>query len=137
MVFSRTGAARTILGLVSDAPALSAPALLQTYALRWTVEQFCKDRKPLLGLGHDQNRASGAAVRHLPLVCLVDALLPHRRIARAGAQGQRTRKKAADWAMATAQDHLRSLVWQDLVDSLTEKHHDESWLKDLERLRVA
>jgi SRSO17 transposase len=137
VVFSRKGAARKLLGLVTDAPELSAPELIQTYALRWTIEQFFKDSKQLLGLGHYHNRSYGAAVIHLHLVCFAYALLTHLRIERAGAQGQRTRKKAADWSIATAQDHLRSIVWEDLVDYLTEKHQNESLLRALERLRVA
>jgi len=137
VIFSRKGAARKILGLVTDAPELSAAGLIPTYEIRWTVELFFKDSKQLLGLGQYQNRSYGAAVTHLHLVCLAYALLTHLRMTRHGAQGQRARKKAADWSMATAQDQLRGLLWEDLVAHLQENHHDKSMLTALERLRVA
>jgi SRSO17 transposase len=137
VVFSRKGFARKILGLVTDDPELSAAGLIQTYENRWAVELFFKDSKQLLGLGHYQNRSYGAAVTHLHLVCFAYALLTHLRLARHGAQGQRIRNKAANWSTAAVQDHLRGLIWDDLVNYLQEKHPNESVLMELERLRVA
>jgi hypothetical protein len=87
-VCSRQGSTRQILGLVTDAPALSGAGLIRRDATRWAVEPFCKDRKLLLGLGHDQNRPDRAAVTHLHLVCFASALLTHLRLERHGAQGQ-------------------------------------------------
>ena len=101
------------------------------------MELFFKDAKPLLGLGHDQNRSYRAAVTHLHLVCFAYALLTHLHLTRHGAQGQRTRERAAEWSIATAQDQLRGLLWDDLVTSLQEKYHDKSMLLALDRLRVA
>ena len=69
VVFSRKGTARKILGLVTDDPELSAAGVIRTYDKRWTIEQFIKDTKQLLGLGQYQNRSYGAAVIHLHLVC--------------------------------------------------------------------
>jgi hypothetical protein len=66
-----------------------------------------------------------------------NALLTHLRLARHGAQGERRRNKAANWSTAEVQDHLRGLLWDDMVTYLQEKHHNESVLMDLERLRVA
>jgi hypothetical protein len=137
VVFSRKGTAKKILGLVTDAPALSAADAIRTYDKRWTIEQWLKDVKQLLGLGHDQNRSYWAAVTHLHLVCFAYALLTHLRIARPGAQGQRTRQKAAELSTATAQDQLRCLLWEDLVTYLKEERHDQSVVEELERLRVA
>ena len=96
-----------------------------------------KDSKPLLGLGYYQNRSSRAAVTHLHLVCCAYALPPHLRMTRDGAQGQRTRKRAAEWSIATAQDQRWGLLWDDLVTSLQENHYDKSMLMALARLRVA
>ena len=137
IVFSRKGSARKILGLVTDAPALSAAELIRRYEIRWTVEQFFKDSKQLLGLGHYQNRSYGAAVIHLHLVCFAYALLTHLRIARPGAQGQRTRHKAAEVSTSMVQNQLRGLLWDDLLTYLKENCHAESVLTELERLRVA
>jgi SRSO17 transposase len=137
VVFSRKGTARKILGLVTDAPDLSAPQLIQTYDRRWTIEQWLKDLKQLLGLGHYQNRPYRAAVIHLHLVCFAYALLTHLRIERTGVQGQRTRDKAAHLSTAAAQNQLRSLIWEDLITYLKEKHHGQSVIEELERLRVA
>jgi IS4 transposase len=137
VVFSRKGAARKILGLVTDDPEVSAAGLIQAYDRRWEIEQFFKDSKQLLGLGHYQNRPYRAAVIHLHLVCFAYALLTHLRIARLGAQGQRTRDKAANLSTATAQDQLRGLLWEDLVTYLKEQCHEKSALAELERLRVA
>jgi hypothetical protein len=137
VAFSRKGAARKIRGLVTDAPELSAAGLIPTYEIRWTVELFFKDSKQLLGLGQYQNRSCGAAVTHLHLVCFAYALLTHLRMMHQGAQGQRARKKAADWSIAMAQDQLRGLLWDDLVAQLQENQYDKSLLTALERLRVA
>jgi hypothetical protein len=56
VVCSQKGTARKILGLVTYVPELSAAGLIQTYEKRWTIEQFVKDAKHLLGLGQYQNR---------------------------------------------------------------------------------
>jgi SRSO17 transposase len=137
VAFSRKGAARKILGLVTDDPALSAAELIRRYEIRWTVEQFFKDTKQLLGLGHYQNRSYRAAVIHLHLVCFAYALLTHLRLERAGAQGQRTCHKAAALSTSMAQDQLRCLLWEDLLTYLRKNCHAESVLTELERLRVA
>jgi DDE superfamily endonuclease len=137
VVFSRKGQARKILGLVTDAPALSAAGLIQAYEKRWASEQCVKDAKQLLGLGHSQNRAYRAAVIHRPLVCVASALLTHLRVMRHGAQGQQTWENAADRAVGAAQEALRCLIWDDLVAYLKEKSHGVSVLAALARLRVA
>ncbi|HXH13112.1 MAG TPA: transposase [Alphaproteobacteria bacterium] len=137
VVFSRKGAARKILGLVTDDPTMSAAGLIQAYDRRWDIEQWIKDAKQLLGLGQYQNRSDGAAVTHLHLVCFAYALLTHLRIERTGAQGQRRREKATGMSVATAQEPLRGLIWDDLVIYLKEQGHEKSVLAELERLRVA
>jgi SRSO17 transposase len=137
VVFSRKGAARKILGLVTDDPDLSAAELIQAYDRRWEIEQWIKDAKQLLGLGHYQNRSYWAAVTHLHLVCFAYALLTHLRIYHAGAQGHRTRDKAADLSTATAQDRLRRLLWEDLLTYLKEEHDNQPVIEALQRLRIA
>ena len=137
VVFSRKGTANTILGLVTDAPQLSAADVIRTYDKRWTIEPWIKDAKQLLGLGHYQHRSYGAAVTHLHLVCFAYALLTHLRMERTGAQGQRTRHKAADLSTAAAQDQLRSLLWGDLLTYLQEECPHQPVIEELERLRVA
>lgn len=137
VVFSRKGNAKKILGLVTDDPQLSAADIIRTYDKRWTIEQWVKDVKQLLGLGQYQNRSYGAAVTHLHLVCFAYALLTHLRIKRTGAQGHRTRDKAADLSTAAAQDQLRSLLWEDLLTYLKEECPDQPVIAELERLRVA
>jgi hypothetical protein len=137
VVFSRNGAARKILGFVSDDPHLSDAGLIQAYEQRWAIEPWIKDAKPLLGLGQYQKRPYWAAVTHLHRVCFADALLTHLRIARAGAPGQQTRHKAADLSTAAAQEQRRGLIWEDLVAYLKEPCHGESVLAALARLRVA
>jgi hypothetical protein len=136
-VFSRQGTARKLLGRVTEAPALSAAGRIRAYETRWAVEPVCTDSQQLLGLGQDQNRPSGAAVTHRPLVCFADALLPHRRIERSGAQGHSPRKKAADLSTAAAQDQLRGVLWEDLITDVREKRHGQPVIEELERLRVA
>jgi SRSO17 transposase len=137
VVFSRKGTANKILGLVTDAPPLSAGDVIRTYEKRWTIEQWLKDVKQLLGLGHYQNRSYRAAVTHLHLVCCAYALLTHLRIERTGAQGHRTRHKAADRSTAAAQDQLRSLLWEDLLTYLQKECSDLPVIEELERLHVA
>jgi hypothetical protein len=70
-------------------------------------------------------------------VCFAYALLTHLRIKRTGAQGHRTRDKAADLSTAAAQDQLRSLLWEDLITYLKEEGPDQPVIEELERLRVA
>jgi SRSO17 transposase len=137
VVYARTGTAQKILGLVTDAPELSAADVIRSYDKRWAIEQWLKDLKQWLGLGHYQHRPYWAAVTHRQLVCFAYALLTHLRIERHGAQGQRTHHKAAELATATAQDQLRRLLWEDLVTYLNEGRHGQSVLEELERLRVA
>jgi Transposase DDE domain len=67
------GTAKKILGLVTDAPQLSAADVIRAYDKRWTVEQWLKDVKQLLGLSKYQNRSYWAAVTHLHLVCFAYA----------------------------------------------------------------
>jgi SRSO17 transposase len=137
VAFSRQGSKKQILGLVTDAPELSAADLIRTYEKRWTIEQFWKDAKQLLGLGQYQNRSYRAAVIPLHLVCCAYALLTHLCLQRAGAQGRRRPHKAAGLSTTTAQEQLRGLLWDDLIAYLKETHHEQSVLKELERLRVA
>jgi hypothetical protein len=137
VVYSRTGAAGTILGLVTDAPEGSAAGRIQAYDRRWEIEPWLKDAKQRLGLGQYQNRSDRAAVTPRHLVCFADALLTHLRIQQTGAQGQRRRHQAADLSTATAQDQLRSGIWQDVGAYLKEPCHEKSVLTELERLRVA
>jgi hypothetical protein len=137
LVCSRKGTANKILGLVTDAPELSAADVIRTYDKRWTIEPWLKDVKQLLGLAHDQNRSYWAAVTHLHLVGFAYALLTHLRLEHTGAPGQRTRHKAAELSTATAQDQLRHLLWQNLMTYLKEGRHGESVIEELERLRVA
>jgi len=93
--------------------------------------------KPLLGLGHDQNRPSWAAVTHLHLVCFSYAIVTYLRLGRHGAQGQWTRHKAADPLTAAAQDYLRHLLWEDWLIYLKDTRPGQSVIEELERLRVA
>jgi hypothetical protein len=122
---------------VTDDPGLSATDVIRTYDKRWTIEQWVKDVKQLLGLGQYQNRSYRAAVTHLHLVCFAYALLTHLRLEPTGAQGHRTRDQAADVSTAAAQDQLRRLLWEDLVAYLKEKSHGQPVIEELERLRVA
>jgi hypothetical protein len=115
VVCSRKGTANKILGPVTAAPQLSAADVIRTYDKRWTIEQWVKDTKQRLGLGHYQHRSSWAAVTHLHLVCVAYALLTHLRMERTGVQGHRTRHQAADLSTAAVQDQLRSLLWEDLL----------------------
>jgi DDE superfamily endonuclease len=137
VVFSRTGVARKIRGLVTDDPDLSAAEVIRTYDKRWTIEQWGKDVKQRLGLGQYQNRSDGAAVTHLHLVAFASALLTHLRLARTGAPRQRTRDKAAGISTAAVQDQLRSLLWEDLITYLKEERPGQPVIQELERLRVA
>jgi hypothetical protein len=64
---SRQGSQKPSLGVGPDAPALAAADRIRTYERRWTLAQFWKAAKQLLGLGQYQNRADRAAGirRHL------------------------------------------------------------------------
>ena len=76
VVCARTGFARNIRGLVPDEPARSAAGRIQTDEQRGAVARFFTESQPRRGLGHDLHRSDGAAVTHLPRVCVASALLP-------------------------------------------------------------
>jgi hypothetical protein len=137
VVCSRQGTAQKILGLVTEAPDLSAADVIRTDDTRWTSEPWGKDVKPRLGLGQYQHRSYRAAVIPLHLGCVASALLTPLRLERTGAQGHWTREKAADVSTAAAQDQLRSLLWEDLLAYLKEERHGQPVIEALERLRVA
>jgi hypothetical protein len=136
-VFSRQGTTNQLLGVGTDDPQLSAADVIRTYDKRWTMEPWLQDVKQWLGLGQSQHRSYWAAVTHRHLVCLASALLTPLRIERIGAQGQRTRHKAAHLSTAVAQDQLRSLRWEDLMTYVQEECPDQPVIEKLERLRVA
>jgi hypothetical protein len=137
VVFSRTGVARQLLGLVTDAPDRSAADVIRTYDKRWTLAPWRKDVKQRLGLGQYQHRSDGAAVTHLHRVAFAYALLTHLRLAPTGAPRQRTRNQAAGISTAAVQDQLRSLLWADLITYLKAERPGQPVLQELERLRVA
>jgi hypothetical protein len=56
---------------------------------------------------------------------------------RYGAQGQRTRAKAASISVTAAQELLHRLIWEDLIVYLKQKSQRESVIQELERLCVA
>jgi len=93
--------------------------------------------RPLLRLGHSQNRRSRAAVIHLHLGCFAYALQTHLRIERHAAQGQQARDKVADLFTAAAQDQLRRLRWEDPLTYLKGNCQGQSGLEELAQLRVA
>jgi SRSO17 transposase len=134
-VFSRRQAQKKTLGIVTDAPELTAAQIVEVYTHRWGIEVFFKDVKQHLGFGQYQNRSYRAAVTHLHLVCFAYALLTHLRIE--GAQGKRKKPNAALMSTSEAQNELRRLVWRDLVAYLEELPSGDSLLKELERLLVA
>jgi hypothetical protein len=137
VVFSRKGSARRILGLVTDYAELSAAGLIQTYENRWAMELFFKDNKQLLGLGSTSIAPMRPPVTHLYPAALDYAILTRLRLIRHDSQGRRIEKNAAHWSTAAVQDHLRGLLWDDLVAYCPQKHHVESVLMELQRLRVA
>jgi len=135
VVFSRKKGKKKILGLVTDDPEFLAKDIIVNYDKRWTIEQFFKDTKQILGLGQYQNGSYRAAVIHLHLVCFAYALLTHLRIKRYGAQGKRERPAwmSTNWA----QNELRRIVWDDLVEYLEKKKTGNEVIKELNRLLVA
>jgi len=134
VVFSRKEGERKLLGLVSDAPKLTAGQIVEAYTHRWGIEVFFKDVKQLLGFGQYQNGSYRAAVTHLHLVCFAYALLTHLRLE--GAQGKRKRPHAATMSTGEAQNELRRLVWRDLVAHLEELPSGDAVIRELERLLV-
>jgi SRSO17 transposase len=143
VVFSRRGREKRLLGLVTDDPNLTDQQIIQIYGQRWWIEVFFKDSKQLLGLGQYQNGSYKAAVTHLHLVCFAYALLTHLRIQRDGAKGTKKTPTAERVSTTMLQNHLRRIVWDDLVDWLKERaltQEDDSpqgLLRELEQLLVA
>ena len=135
VIFSRKNADPKILGLVTDAPKLSACQMIRTYDDRWSIEVFFKDTKQLLGLGQYQNVSLEAAVTHLHLVCFAYALLTHIAIKREGAKGNR--KSVAHMSTAKLQNELRRIVWNDLTAYLKHFSSGDQIVKELGRLLVA
>lgn len=135
VVFSRRQWERTILGLVTDDPSLSAAGMIQEYDQRWSIEVFWKDAKSLLGLGQYQNGSYRAAVTHLHLVCFAYALLTHLALQADGAQGRGKKKKRRERPTTSQlQNELRRIVWEDLAEYLKELPSGDSVVKELGRL---
>ena len=135
VVFSRKQGDNKLLGIVTDAPDLTAGQIVEAYTHRWGIEVFFKDVKQHLGFGQYQNGSYRAAVTHLHLVCFAYALLTHLRIE--GAQGKRKRPRAATMSTSEAQNELRRLVWRDLVAHLEELPTGDAVIKELDRLLIA
>jgi hypothetical protein len=122
---------------VTDARDLSAAEVIRTDDQRWTLAPGGQDVQPRLGLGHSQQRADRAAVTPRPLVGCASARLPHLRLERTGAPGQRTPDQTASLSTAAAQDQRRHLRWEDRSPDLKAECPRPSVLQALERLRVA
>lgn len=127
--------------LVTDDPKLSAQQILKTYEHRWSIEVFFKDTKQHLGLGQYQNGSLRAAVNHLHLVCFAYSLLTHLSLGKQGAQGKRIKEKKSNRAACkpstrTLQNHLRKIVWEDLVQHVKRKS-PEAMMRELNRLLIA
>jgi hypothetical protein len=137
VVRSRHGLAKPRPGRVPGAPARAAADVMRAHENRWALEPWPKDVQPWLGLGPHQSRSSGAAVTRRQRVGGAEALLPHRRLERTGAQGPQTRQQAAAVATAAAQDQLRGGRWADLRADLQAQGPEPSRLDEPERLRVA
>lgn len=135
VVFSRKKAEPGILGLVTDAPTVSASQIIRAYDDRWSIEVFFKDGKQLLGLGQYQNVSLEAAVTHLHLVCFAYALLTHVAIHREGAQAKC--KTNARPSTADLQNEVRRIVWDDLTDYLKQFSSGTQIIKELEKLLIA
>ena len=126
---------KKILGIVTDAPKLSAYQMIRRYDDRWGIEVFFKDTKQLLGLGQYQNVSFEAAVTHLHLVCFAYALLTHIAITGEGAKGKR--KSVASLSTADLQNEARRIVWDDLTEYLKQFSSGTQIVKELGRLLVA
>ncbi len=135
VIFSRKKNEPRILGLVTDAPKLSAAQMIRIYDQRWNIEVFFKDSKQLLGLGQYQNVSLEAAVTHLHLVCLAYALLTHIALSRKGAQGKK--QSTAHLSTGDLQNELRRILWDDLTDYLKRFTSGTQIVKELERLLIA
>ena len=135
VIFSRKNRDKKILGIVTDAPKLSARQMIQRYDDRWRIEVFFKDAKQLLGLGQYQNVSLEAAVTHLHLVCFAYALLTHIAITGEGAKGKR--KPVASLSTADLQNEVRRIVWDDLTEYLKQFSSGTQIVKELGRLLVA
>lgn len=135
VVFSRKNRDKKVLGIVTDAPKLSASQIIQRYDDRWRIEVFFKDTKQLLGLGQYQNVSLEAAVTHLHLVCFAYALLTHIAIQGEGAKGKR--KSVASLSTADLQNQVRRIVWEDLTEYLKQFSSGTQIVKELGRLLVA
>jgi len=138
VVLSRKNSERKIPSIVTDDPNLSGESTIRAYAQRFSVEQFFKDTKQLLGLGQYQNRSYEAVVRELQLVMFSYALLTGLRLVKArGRKGKRKRREVAGMSVFEAQIELRHVVWKDLVRHLDDFQDPKEVLKELRRLLVA
>lgn len=135
VIFSQKNRDKKILGIVTDAPKLSACQMIRRYDDRWGIEVFFKDAKQLLGLGQYQNVSLEAAVTHLHLVCFAYALLTHIAMTGEGAKGKR--KPVALLSTANLQNEVRRIVWDDLTKYLKQFSSGTQIVKELGRLLVA
>jgi SRSO17 transposase len=137
VVFSRKGKEKSILGIVTDDPELSAGEMVKAYDRRWSIEVFFKDTKQLLGLGQYQNGTYRAAVIHLHLVCFAYALLTHIPTKCRGGEKGKQKQRAVELSTSRLQNELRRIVWEDLTSYLKKLPDGDSVIHELERLLIA
>ena len=103
VVLSRKNSESIILAIVTDDPNLSGESTIRAYAQRFSVEQFFKDTKHLLGLVQYRNRSYEAVIGELQLVMFSYGLLTHLRLVKArGRKGKRKRREVAGMSVFQA-----------------------------------
>jgi len=120
VVFSKAKRNQTPLALVS--PCGTDRQLIEHYAQRWAIEQYFKEAKQMLGLGHYQTRSPAGVERHLQLVSCAHLLLTHVRLPQARREKAKAKRRTiARVSLGAAQAQLRYLVLCDIQKIAVQK----------------
>lgn len=141
LVFSRRRKGETALPLVTNERSWSRKRIIQTYEIRWAIEQFFKDTKQHLGLGEYQTSKYAGAVTHLHLVGMAYSLLVDQAIT---AQERRRGKKRGNrngalvsWSLLQLRDEVRGFVVEDVLDYIAEQPDPRRAIAELRQMMRA
>ncbi len=137
VVFSRRKGENKVLALVTDDLRATARGVVADYLKRWAIELLIKDEKQQLGLGDYRVLRYEAVVRHLHLVDCAYGCLTHLALKEPGEQGQSKKQVLHLPPISQLKDRMRQVVWQEAVEDVIKKSHEEPVIRRLEKLVAA
>jgi len=135
LVLSRRPGERAWIGMVTDCLRWSMKTVLSHYLKCWGIEVLWKMSKQYLGLGDYQLLRYRAVERYLHLVLIAHILLTHLALEMPDVQAQRNTTKVLRLpSIPQLQEHLRTLIWKDAIQSMGKGKQYRKFARKLEEL---